>query len=291
MSEPMPEPTSVQDRVNTPLLTLITQQSLDEDYLHVADRKAASGGEPTRSKPHRTAAVVVVVFGLLITVAALQTSARSGVSDASRASLVDQIEDGRTDVAELQRRIVRLRELNVGLQDNLDEVTGEAQSAANRAQRVGAVSGFRAVSGPGVQVTVDDDPNGSIDGVVKDSDLTLLVNGLWRAGAEAISINGQRLTSRSAIRNSGVVVHLNFAALSPPYVVSAIGNEDTLQAKLLDTASGQAFVDLTRFGIQYGMHNVDDMTLPAAPSKLLRLSSVVSATQRPLNDAQKEALP
>ena len=48
MSEPTPT-----DRFNTPLLTLITQQSLDEDYQHVADRKATSGSADTRSRPLR----------------------------------------------------------------------------------------------------------------------------------------------------------------------------------------------------------------------------------------------
>lgn len=290
MPEPMPEPTP-QDRVNIPLLTLITQQSLDEDYRHVAERKAtdADRGGP---RTHRTAAVVVAAFGLLVTIAALQTSAQSGVEDASRATLVSQIDDGRETVAGLESRIVRLRELNVGLQDHLDEVTSVEQSAANRTQRLGAVSGFRAVTGPGVRVTVDDDPNGSLDGVVKDADLRLLVNGLWRAGAEAISINGQRLTTRSAIRNSSVAIRVNFTALSPPYVVTAIGNEDTLQARLADTASGQEFFDLSQFGIQYDMENVDQVSLPAAPAKLLRLRSAVEGTAlQNLKQPQKETQP
>jgi uncharacterized protein YlxW (UPF0749 family) len=294
----MPEPTSRSDRVNTPLLTLITQQSLDEDYLHVAERKAAgqatAGGErPTTRRPQWTAAVVVAAFGVLVTVAAVQTSAGAGVASESRTTLVTQIEDKRGGVADLQGRIVRLRELNVGLQDHLDEVTADAQSSANRAQRLAAVSGFGAVTGPGVRVTVDDDPSGIPGSEVKDSDLRLLVNGLWRAGADAISINGMRLTSRSAIRNSGIAIHLNFQSLSPPYVVSAIGDEDTLQAKLLDTASGREFFQLPdHVGIVVGMDNVDHLSLPAAPSKLLKLGSAVAGTaQQNLTQPQKETEP
>jgi uncharacterized protein YlxW (UPF0749 family) len=295
MPEPTPGTTGVQlpvDRVNTPLLTMITQQSLDEDYLHVAERKAAGSGGSGRSRPHRTAAVVVAAFGLLVTVAALQTSARAGVEDASRATLVDQIDDRRESLADLQRQIIRLRELNVGLRDNLDEVTADEQASVNRAQRLGAVSGFRAVTGPGVRVTVDDAVSGDPDGAVRDRDLRLLVNGLWRAGAEAISINGHRLTSQSPIRNSSVAINVNSRPLSPPYVVSAIGNEDTLQAKLLDTESGQEFLDLTQFGIRYDLQNVDQMTLPAAPSRLLRLRAAAEGTVREqLDQPQKETPP
>jgi uncharacterized protein YlxW (UPF0749 family) len=303
----VPDPTAG-DRASTPLLTLITQQSMDEDYLHVAERKAAErevaerqvaerqgsdAAGPPRSRPHRTAAVVVAAFGLLVTVAALQTSARAGVEDASRATLVGQIEDGRQTVAELQRRIVRLRELNVGLDENLDQVTADEQAAANRALRLGGVTGFRAVSGPGVRITVDDDPSGSLDGVVKDEDLALLVDGFWNAGAEAISINGQRLTARSAIRNSSVAIRINNRSLSPPYVVSAIGDPDTLQADLLDSSGGLTFFDIAnQVGIGYDMDNVDQLSLPAAPSRLLRLRSAVEGTARDnLAPSQKETQP
>ena len=297
MPDPMPEQTTVNDRFNTPLLTMITQQSLDEDYQHVAERKAverAAGGDvSTRTRPQRTAAVVVAAFGLLVTVAALQTSAGAGVADQSRATLVSQIDAGRDGVADLQRRIVRLRELNVGLQDHLDEVTANEQASANRVQRLGAVTGFQAVSGPGVRITVGDDPAGIPGGAVKDSDLRLLVDGLWRAGAEAISINGLRLTSRSAIRNSAIVIHLNFQSLSPPYVVQAIGDKDTLQAKLLDTASGRTFFELPdTVGITVDMENADVLSLPAAPSKLMHLRWAVEGTAHDnLNQPQKETQP
>jgi uncharacterized protein YlxW (UPF0749 family) len=280
------------DRFNTPLLTLITQQSLDEDYLHVAERKASEGSGPRR-RPHRTAAVVVGVFGLLVTIAALQTSARAGVEDASRATLVSQIEDGRDTVAELQGRIVRLRQLNVGLKDELDEVTAAEQAARARAQRLGGVTGFRAVTGPGVRITVDDEPSGSLDGVVKDEDLALLVDGLWGAGAEAIAINGQRLTARSAIRNSNIVIRINGRSLSPPYTVAAIGDPDTLQADLVDSTGGRAFFEIAnQVGIRYEMDNMDQLSLPAAPSRLLRLRSAAEGTaEESLKQPKKETPP
>ncbi len=78
----MPETAAPTDRANTPLLTLITQQSLDEDYQHVAERRAAENGgaPPPRRRPTRTAGIVVAVFGLLVTVAAVQTSEQEGVA-------------------------------------------------------------------------------------------------------------------------------------------------------------------------------------------------------------------
>jgi uncharacterized protein YlxW (UPF0749 family) len=268
----MPETRTVPDRTRTPLLTLITQESLDEDYQHVAEQRAAArarrgegehdaGGRGRRE--HWVAAAVVGAFGLLVTVAAVQTSQGSGVADANRESLLRQIDQRREQSAELQGRIVRLRELNVGLQDLLDETADAEQSASARLERLAAQAGYGAVSGPGVVITVDDAPSGE---PVRAEDLALLTNGLWEAGAEAIAINGRRVASRSALSNSGAAINLTGGPpLSPPYVVSAIGDNKTLQADLLDTSTGLAFSNgADALGFPVTTKDVDDLDLPAA---------------------------
>ncbi|MEP9365165.1 DUF881 domain-containing protein [Nocardioides sp. CN2-186] len=274
--------------VNTPLLTRITQGSLDEDYEHVASRRAQETGDRSPRRPHWTAAIVVAAFGTLVAVAAVQNSQRSGVEDASRASLIESINDKRSDLAELQRKLVRLRELNVGLQDELDAVTTAAAAAESRNVRLAAQAGYGTVTGPGVRITVDDAPNGE---AVRDEDLARLVNGLWRAGAEAISINGKRLTARSAIRNSGVAINVNGIPLSPPYVVTAIGNNKTLQADLLETTTGLEFqTGANALGFPVTMENVDQVTLPAARPQKPRFAETgtaeQNATQRPKETTQ-----
>lgn len=290
MPEPRAETTTLPDRVSTPLLTLITQQSLDEDYQHVAERRAADldSVRPTpRRRAHLVAGLVVGAFGLLVAVAALQTSESSGVDSAGRATLISQIEERRDDVSEQQRRIVTLQEQTVALQDRIDQLTSAGQVASARIQRVGAVAGFVAVAGPGVRVTVDDAPGGEL---VRDRDLRPLVNGLWEAGAEAIAVNGQRLTAGSAIRNSGNAIRItgNNRSLSPPYVVTAIGDEDTLQADLMETTSGLTFRDIAEStGFPWSMDNVDQLLLPAAPPRLLRLDTA-SADSGQKRDSRKE---
>lgn len=268
----MPEAPTVPDRALTPLLTRITQESLDEDYQHVAEQRAAAlarqgatdgvtGG--SRRREHWVAAAVVAVFGMLVTVAAVQTSQGSAVADANRASLLHQIDQRRDQSTQLQGRILLLRELNVGLQDSLAEATDAERTTSNRVDRLAAQAGFGPVSGPGVVITVDDAPNGE---AVRAEDLALLTNGLWEAGAEAIAINGKRLTSRSALANSGAAINLNGAPpMSPPYVVSAIGDNRTLQANLLDTSTGLAFSNTAdALGFRVAPKNVDDIALPAA---------------------------
>jgi uncharacterized protein YlxW (UPF0749 family) len=268
-----------------PLLTLITQQSLDEDYLHVAERRStqAPAPRPPRGRSHRRAAVVIAVFGRLVTVAAVQTSRNASVNDASRVTLIRQITAERQAVSNLQDEIVRLRERNVGLQERLKQVSSTAQTTLTRMRRLETNTGFVAVSGPGVRATVDDAPNGDPTQAVRDEDLALLVDGLWNAGAEAISINGQRLTALSAIRNSGPAIHVNGRPLAPPYTVLAIGDTRTLQANLLDSTHGSEFYNLARqLQFVYELRNEDSMNLPAAPDRLLRLrhASVGTAAEQ-----------
>jgi uncharacterized protein YlxW (UPF0749 family) len=273
------------EHVTLPLLTLLTQQSLDEDYQHVAERRRAGSPLPARARSHRTAAIVVAAFALLVTVAALQTSRNAGITDASRATLVHQITANRARVADLQDRIVRQRERNVGLQSRLSRLNDTVRAAEARQRRLEVSTGFVAVTGPGVRIAVDDAPNGDPTQAVRDEDLALLVDGLWSAGAEAIAINGQRLTALTAIRNSGPAVHVNGRPLAPPYTVLAIGDTRTLQADLLDSTHGSEFYNLAhQLQFVYEMHNEDAMSLPAAPDRLLQLRHAVAGTAADQND-------
>jgi uncharacterized protein YlxW (UPF0749 family) len=258
------------DRARTPLLDLVTRESLDLDYADVARRRVAPGGTagPT---PHRGAAVAVAVFGLLVAVAAVQNSRNADVDEASRNALIDRIEVRRDAVSSLQDRIVELRSSNELQVDQLLSVGTAAQNTEERRDQLAVETGFAAVTGPGLRVTVDDQPQGDPDGLVRATDLRVLVNGLWQAGAEAIAINGRRLTALSAIVNSDIAIQVNKGPLTPPYVVQAIGGPN-LQADLVETGSGLTFLALAeQFGFLVDRENVSSLLLPAAPPSLQRL--------------------
>lgn len=265
-------------RVTMPLLTLITQQALDEDYEHAARRRAVGG---TTAPPRRRwmVAAAIGLFGVLASIAAAQTSRNAGVDDASRETLVGRITDQRDRVSALQDRIVELRETNAGREEFVAATTETQQSALTRLGRLEVRTGFVAVTGPGVRVSVDNAPNADPLQVVQDADLAMLVDGLWAAGAEAIAINGQRLTALSAIRNSGRPIEVNSVGVAPPYVVSAIGDRRTLQADFFDSFGGLAFDQLARdLGFTYDLDDVESLSLPAAPARLVNLRSVSVGT-------------
>src|SRR6478735_1217875 len=108
MGETPAAPTTPRPEQTMPLLALITQRSLDADYEHVAARRRAAGEDLTeRRVPRRTASIVLLAFGLLVTVAAVQTSRNASADEASRASLISQIDLRRQSVADLQKQLAK----------------------------------------------------------------------------------------------------------------------------------------------------------------------------------------
>lgn len=283
---------SLPEHVTLPLLTLITQQSLDEEYQHVAERRAAGDPTQSRAKPHRVAAVVVAIFGILVATAAVQTSRNAGVDATGRETLISQVNERRDALAGLQDQLAGLRDGNAELDDRLGQVTTSGQAALSRTRRLQAGTGFVAVTGPGVRIVVDDAPNGDETQMVRDEDLAKLVDGLWNAGAEAISINGQRLTVLSSIRNVGPAIHVNSRPLVAPYTVLAIGNTQSLQADLLDTTHGQEFFDLAyQLGFEFDMQNEDALVLPAARLRKLRSVKIGTAADNQGKHTKEESTP
>ena len=267
------DPAPLPDRVTMPLLALVTREAVDEDYVHAARRRAARGTpqEPSQRTPLRGAAVATVLFGLLIALAAVQTARNADVREASRDALISRIGERQDEVASLRDRIDALRRQNSDLQSTSSRVQRQLAEVTVERRTLQIGTGYVAVTGPGLRVTVADNPDGSADGRVRATDLRLLVNGLWRAGAEAIAISGRRLSNISAIVNSNISVAVNRSPLTPPYVVSAIG-DDTL-VKLLDAStSGVEFQALAdQFGFVVDRQNEAELVLPAAPDIQLRL--------------------
>lgn len=264
---PLPE------HVTMPLLSLITGQSLDQDYAHVA-RLKREGGRPAGSTRSVAALVAALaLFGLLVSTAFVQRSRNAAVDETSRAALISQIEAKRAALRRQQDRTGELRAQIAIAQQREGEALQAQDAALNHLHRLEADSGYGAVSGPGIKITIDDAGPGEDDAKVRDTDLALLADALWGVGAEAVSINGQRLTPLSAIRNANIAIHVNGRPLAPPYVVLALGDPRTLQPDLVDSERGQEFSTLvSQLGLKWDMDNEDSISLPGARPAALRYS-------------------
>ncbi|MCW2735566.1 DUF881 domain-containing protein [Nocardioides sp.] len=260
------------EHVTTPLLTLITTRSMDEDYAHVAQKRAAAAeGTPPRTRPHWVSLVAIAVLGVMAAIVAAQTDREAAVNELSRAALIEQIDSRRDDVRRLQRDVGELTRSNQAAASNSTVLQGRIDDIETRVRRAELNTGYAAVHGPGVRITVDNRPGVEVNSEIRDEDLAILVDGLFEAGAEAIAINDQRINALGGIRNTGRAIHVNGRPVNAPYVVSVIGDSRTLQARLLQTYEGQEWFALVNgLGFLYTPENVDDIRLPAAPERPLR---------------------
>jgi uncharacterized protein YlxW (UPF0749 family) len=259
------------------LLDHITATSLDEDYAQAAARRRAAGGGATpeggrrpRSAPLLLA--VLTVFGLLLATAAVQTARTAPAAQRSRASLVDQVQERRAELTDVRDEL-RAQRRAVTRASRTVAAAGDTETELQqRLRRLGAAAGTVSVTGPGVRITVDDRPGARTKRqVVLDEDLQRLVNGLWVAGAEAVAVNGERLTSLSAVRGAGEAITVNFHSLRRPYVVQAIGDPDDLPARFVESAGGTWWLNLESvYQLRFDMTSEDSLTLPAVPTPSLR---------------------
>lgn len=246
------------------LLQQVMAQTVDPDYALVARRRDPAG---SRTTWRPAAAAVVIALGLLVAAAAVQRARSAPALEQDRQVLVEQVQQLRSSLAETQAITAAVRADVESLQGaSVGAERGDVLSSELADER--ALSGTVAVSGPGLRITVDDAPTAAdrVQGQVLDTDLQVLANGLWQAGAEAIAINGQRLGPLSPIRGAGEAITVNYRSLSPPYTVEVIGDPATLQARFIDTAAGQTWLDLqTNFGLVFRPSEREELTLPAAP--------------------------
>lgn len=270
------------DQVTMCLLPYLTAHALDDDYAVAAARGDRGTGDRPRRRFGLAGTVALAVIALLAVTAAAQTSEDSASQENERRALIEQVQ-ARKDAAEADRRTVARLQAEVDrLEADLLRSTVTSRGVLGELELLALRSGTSAVRGPGVEIVVDDAEDAQSDrNKVLDSDLQKLVNGLWHAGAEAISINGQRLTNLSAIRHAGKAITVNFTSLDRPYRILAIGDQDTLPARFADTSGGQAWFDLQRqVGLRFTLRVQSSLRLPAADVPDLRYATTTATSQR-----------
>lgn len=248
----------------------VVAQALDDGYAAAAAGRAAAG--QTRRRTLRRRALLLggtIALGLLFTVAAMQVERSESAIEEERAELVDRIRAQTNEVDTLTERADELSEEVSQLQGRQLARTAQGQSLQEDISALELLAGAARVRGPGVRIVVDDAPSDTVDssdptgGRVLDVDLQHLVNGLWWAGAEAISIDGQRLTALTAIRGADQAITVDYRPLARPYVVEAIGDPESLQARFAESTGGSWFASLSQNQkIRFEISAVDDVQMP-----------------------------
>lgn len=270
------------------LLTNVMDHSLDDGYAEATAKRKADGSAamPRTLKAKLGLAAGLVLAALVVTLGAAEARVSAPVLAKEREELIERIDTETSAADKLESQVDKAR-------DDVGERQRKAleKHGGDQGQLVALLSGATAVKGPGVKLVVDDakdtdqggggprETTGFTDtGRVRDRDMQRVVNGLWQSGAEAIAINGQRLTALSAIRAAGDAILVDNKPLVPPYTVLAVGDGKRLSTAFEDSADGQYLRALKdTFDIRTSMSVQDEVRLPAAPSLIVRTAEPKAA--------------
>jgi uncharacterized protein YlxW (UPF0749 family) len=268
------------------LLDAVLAETLDPAYAQAAEAKAARGG-PARPpwRGRLLVAVTMAIAGVLAAVTYGQAAVTSQGRQEVRAALVRDIQRESEVSDELTTQLAELRAEVSSTRDEVLAASAVGQQALDELELAEQRAAAAPVTGPGLLVTLanadptaDADPVGGATeedprGRVADGDLQLVVNSLWAAGAEAVSINGQRLGPTTAIRFAGEAVLVDFRPVTNPYEVSAIGDPDTLASRFLTSPEVGALAAISElYDLRFDYSEEDELSLPAANTPELRLA-------------------
>ncbi|WP_296895823.1 DUF881 domain-containing protein [uncultured Megamonas sp.] len=134
-------------------------------------------------------------------------------------------------------------------------------------QKVNFLAGTTAVKGPGVVLSIEDSKKNisSTDNtnlyIIHDEDVLKVINELRAAGAEAISLNDQRLISTSEIRCAGPTISVNNTRVAAPFVIKAIGNAKSMEDAI--NMRGGVAESLSVWGIKIDIKKDNNIVIPA----------------------------
>jgi len=201
--------------------------------------------------------VVSIVLGIMLAAQFKNVQKVGGTASIQRAEelaarvqkLTQENEDLQKQIQQFQQRI---KEYEQSAQD-----TGQlAKTVESELQQARMLAGLTDVEGPGLIITVDE----NVPMAIQYDNLLSIVNELNAAGAEAISINEQRIIATTEIRNAGNHININTTPYSPPFTIKVIGDADNLEKAL--TLRGGVIDILSTYNISVRIQKKDNVVIP-----------------------------
>lgn len=170
-----------------------------------------------------------------------------------------------TKIAEQNKKIEEYRNASAKTDDTVALIKKELDTA-------NLLAGVSAVKGSGITVKLDDSAalekihleagyyNSNVY-IIHDTDIMSIINELKVAGAEAFSVNGQRIVANTAIRCVGPLIQINGINLAAPFTISAIGNPDILASSL--NLRGGIISEVKAAQIDVEIEKHDELVIPA----------------------------
>jgi len=210
---------------------------------------------------------VMLGFGIIIQGRAtegqmLYVSAKA-ISDYKTTIESEKIEIEKTEklIAESKKELALYQSLNT---DNSHLLVSNIEKEKNL---YGMFSGAMDLKGPGVIITIDDGVRDLFEGedinniLVHDADILIVINDLKKNGAEAISVNGERLVETSSVICSGYTVQINGVRYARPFTIRAIGDGNRMASSLIRSEGYGAA--LKNWGVLFKIELSDEVFIPA----------------------------
>ena len=217
-----------------------------------------------------TLGVALLGLGFLVAAQLASEGPRVRYTTQERSPLVETATDLQTDQESLKATI-----LDVRTRIQAAEQAGQGSAALvkdlnDQLQSARIAAGLIPLTGSGIVLQIEDsqepaDPEGNMqDLLVGARDLRTIVEEMWQAGAEAVAVNGERMTPTTAVIDIGPSILVNSAYLAGPYQVTAVGPDD-LYARL---SASPGFVDFLRaraeaWGLRVSIAEPESVDMPA----------------------------
>ena len=247
---------------------------LDDETTPAASRRGRLVRWFLDHRPTRWSAgvpVIAVCAGLLF--ATSGTAAKGGDLRSEVTTLPGLIRERTHDNARKASQVEDLQGTVNALTEERSPRTGEADDIAGEIAELTPGAGFGAVTGPSITVSLDDAPLDADeipegfdvdDVVVHQQDVQGVVNALWRGGAEAMMVMDQRIISTSAVRCVGNTLILQGRVYSPPFVITAVGDTEKMQAALDADPTVSVYREyVAQLGLGYEVSTAEETTVPA----------------------------
>ena len=270
-----------QERFNSSaLLVDLVMNPLDPGYAAAAARRATNPGRRWYDAP--AVAFGCALVGFVLVIAYIHTHRSAPAAARVHDSLVARVHASQDQDRALSKQV---QQLTGQLQKVRTQALPGSGGLVRQLNADQVAAGQTAVTGPGLTVTLSEPPKptaspaggrgGSVPisatNILTDRDVRSVVNELWADGAEAIAVNGLRLSPTSAIRFAGDAVLVDYQAISPPFRIEAVGTADDLATSFAASdVAGRYQTLVGADGIGFGFAESKLLHLPASAPRELR---------------------
>jgi uncharacterized protein YlxW (UPF0749 family) len=266
--------------VSARLLIDLVTNTLDPGYAAAAKRRGSAAPRHRYERP--AVAIGCLLIGLVLVVAYVHTHRSAPEASKVHQSLVDRVRTAQHQADDLD---ASARKLEQQLATEQQQALPNGGGVSRRLDQDALAAGQIAAVGPGMTVTLREPKQKAgaptsgrgattsigATNILTDRDVRSVVDELWRDGAEAIAVNGVRLTPTSAIRFAGQAVLVDFQPITSPYKVAAIGDPDALSTNFAQSTVASRYQTLVGVeGIGFSFSESQHLKLPGTASVALR---------------------